>query len=195
MELARRKHFNGVESEVLAVERVTAGTESLARRLTSVARKQPLKQEPIDPASWLRNVLELVRTSVHPSVSVTLELSPDLWTVKADPVELELALVNIAVNASEAMPHGGRVVIRCQNARVRGAETDIPDGEYVLVSVTDNGEGMTEQVQRRAFEPLFTTKQGGAGTVLGLTQVLAACEQAGGTARITRKARMPRSRC
>jgi CheY-like chemotaxis protein len=103
----------------------------------------------------------------------------------ADPVELELALVNVAVNASDAMPYGGRVLIRCQNARVRGADTDIPDGEYVLVSITDNGEGMTEQVRRRAFEPLFTTKQRGAGTGLGLTQVLAACEQAGGTARIT----------
>nr|WP_087043158.1 ATP-binding protein [Caballeronia ptereochthonis] len=185
MELARRKHFNGVESEVLAVERATAGAESLARRLMSVARKQPLKQDLIDPAAWLRSVLELVRTSVHPSVSVTLELSPDLWSVMADPVELELALVNVALNANEAMPHGGRVVIRCQNARVRGAETDIPDGEYVLISITDNGEGMSEQTLRRAFEPLFTTKVRGAGTGLGLAQVLAACEQAGGTARIT----------
>ncbi|MDR5762637.1 ATP-binding protein [Caballeronia sp. LZ035] len=185
MELARRKHFNGVEPEVLAVERATAGAESLARRLMSVARKQPLKQELIEPAAWLRNLLGLVKTSVHPSVSVTLELSPDLWSVSADPVELELALVNVAVNASEAMPHGGRVLIRCQNARVRGAETDIPDGEYLLVSITDNGEGMNEQTLRRAFEPLFTTKVRGMGTGLGLVQVLAACEQAGGTARIT----------
>jgi signal transduction histidine kinase len=185
MELARRKRFTDVESEVLAVERATAGAESLARRLMSVARKQPLRQEPVDPAEWLRSVLDLVKKSVHPSVTVTLELSPDLWNVMADPVELELALVNVAVNASDAMPHGGRVLIRCQNARVRGAETDIPDGEYVLISITDNGEGMTEQVRRRAFEPLFTTKQRGAGTGLGLTQVLSACEQAGGTARIT----------
>jgi CheY-like chemotaxis protein len=122
---------------------------------------------------------------VHPSVSVTLEVSPELWNVIIDPVELELALVNIAVNASEAMPHGGRLLIRCQNARVRGAETDIPDGEYLLISITDNGEGMNEPTLRRAFEPLFTTKVRGAGTGLGLVQVLAACEQAGGTARIT----------
>nr|WP_087086510.1 hybrid sensor histidine kinase/response regulator [Caballeronia catudaia] len=185
MDLARHKHFNDVENEVLAVERATAGAGSLARRLMSVARKQPLKQEIVDPADWLRKVIDLVKKSVHPSITVTLELSPDLWKVMADPIELELALVNLAVNASDAMPHGGRVVIRCQNARVRGAEIDIPDGEYVLVSLTDNGEGMTEQVRRRAFEPLFTTKQRGAGTGLGLAQVLAACEQAGGTARIT----------
>ncbi|WP_277183774.1 hybrid sensor histidine kinase/response regulator [Caballeronia sp. BR00000012568055] len=185
MELARHKHFNDVESEVLAVERATSGAESLARRLLSVARKSPLKQELLDPTAWLRSVLDTVRAAVHLNVTVTLELSPDVWWVTADHVELELALVNIAVNAHEAMPHGGRIVIRCQNARVRGNETDIPDGEYVLVSITDNGEGMPDAVLRRAFEPLFTTKERGAGTGLGLAQVMSACEQAGGTARIT----------
>jgi signal transduction histidine kinase len=185
MDLARRKHFNGVESEVLAVERATSGAESLARRLMSVARKNPLKQEAMDPSEWLKRTLDMVKTAVHTTVSVTLELSPDVWWVMADPVELEIALVNIAVNADEAMPHGGRIVIRCQNARVRGNETDIPDGEYVLISITDNGEGMNEAVLRRAFEPLFTTKERGAGTGLGLAQVMSACEQAGGTARIT----------
>ncbi|WP_244817025.1 hybrid sensor histidine kinase/response regulator [Caballeronia sp. Lep1P3] len=185
MALARRKHFNDVESEVLAVERATAGAESLARRLMSVARKHPLKQEVIDPAAWLRSMLDIVKRAVHPSVSLTVEFSADVWPIMADAVELELALVNIVANASEAMPRGGRIVIRCQNARVRASETDLPDGEYVLISVTDNGEGMSEAVLRRAFEPLFTTKVRGAGTGLGLAQVLAACEQAGGTARIT----------
>ena len=185
MALARRKHFNDVESEVLAVERATAGAESLARRLMSVARKHPLKQEVIDPAAWLRSMLEVVKRAVHPSVSLTIEFSADIWRIMTDAVELELALVNIVMNASEAMPHGGRIVIRCQNVRMRGAEINLPDGEYVLISVTDNGEGMPEAVLRRAFEPLFTTKVRGAGTGLGLVQVLAACEQSGGTARIT----------
>ncbi|SOE59083.1 Signal transduction histidine kinase [Caballeronia arationis] len=185
MELARRKNFNDVESEVLAVERATAGAESLARRLMSVARKQPLKQELIDPAVWLQGIAELVKTSVRPNILVSIELSPDLWTVMADPVELELALVNIVVNASEAMPRGGRIVIRCQNVRVKAGETELPNGEYVLISISDNGEGMSDDVRQRAFEPLFTTKVRGAGTGLGLVQVLAACEQAGGSARIT----------
>ncbi|CDY75388.1 FOG: PAS/PAC domain [Caballeronia glathei] len=185
MELARRKNFNDVESEVLAVERATAGAESLARRLMSVARKQPLKQELINPGAWLTGITELVRSSVRSHVVVSVELSPDLWFVMADPVELELAIVNIAVNASDAMPRGGRLVIRCQNVRVSAGESELPNGEYVLISISDNGEGMSDAVRQRAFEPLFTTKVRGAGTGLGLAQVLAACEQAGGTARIT----------
>jgi signal transduction histidine kinase len=185
MELARRKHFNDVESEVLAVEHATAGAESLARRLMSVARKQPLKQELLEPAVWLPSVVEVLKSSVHPRVALSLELAPPLWSVMADPVELELALVNLAVNASDAMPRGGRIVIRCQNVRVHGGEIELPNGEYLLISVTDNGEGMSDAVLRRAFEPLFTTKVRGAATGLGLAQVLSACEQAGGTARIT----------
>ncbi|SAL77844.1 periplasmic sensor hybrid histidine kinase [Caballeronia terrestris] len=185
MELARRKNFSDVEPEVLAVERATAGAESLARRLMSVARKQPLKQELVDPAAWLPGIAELMKSSVQANIVVSIELSPDLWTVRADPVELELALVNIVVNASEAMPRGGRIVIRCQNVRVKAGESELPNGEYVLISVSDNGEGMSDDVRQRAFEPLFTTKVRGAGTGLGLAQVLAACEQAGGTARIT----------
>ena len=99
MELARRKNFNDVESEVVAVERATSGAESLARRLMSVARKQPLKQELIDPATWLAGIAELVKSSVRANIVVSIELSPELWPVMADPVELELALVNIVVNA------------------------------------------------------------------------------------------------
>lgn len=184
MELARRKNFNDVESEVLAVERATAGAESLARRLMSVARKQPLKQELINPGAWLTGITELVRSSVRSHVVVSVELSPDLWFVMADPVELELAIVNIAVNASDAMPRGGRLVIRCQNVRVSAGESELPNGEYVLISISDNGEGMSDAVRQRAFEPLFTTKPKGMGTGLGLPQVFAFCERAGGLATI-----------
>jgi CheY-like chemotaxis protein len=106
-----------------------------------------------------------------------------MWSVRADATELEFAMINIAVNARDAMPHGGRFAIRCQNVRVT-ADNALPDGEYALLAFTDSGEGMNEGTARRAFEPLFTTKLSGAGTGLGLAQVLAACEQAGGTARL-----------
>jgi CheY-like chemotaxis protein len=183
MELARRKNFNGLEREVLAVERATAGAEALARRLLSVARKQPLKQEPIDLAVWLPAATGLIETAAGEKVQVRVQVSPDMWQVRADATELEFAIINIAVNARDAMPRGGRFVIRSQNVRVT-ADNVLPDGEYALLAFTDSGEGMTELTARRAFEPLFTTKLSGSGTGLGLAQVLAASEQAGGTARL-----------
>jgi signal transduction histidine kinase len=184
MGLARRKGFNDLEKEVVAVERATAGAQSLARRLLSVARKQPLKQEPVDFANWLPATTDLVQTAVGDKVQVSVQVVQDLWPVLADATELEFAVLNIAVNARDAMPLGGRFVIRGQNVRLTASDTMLPDGDYVLVSLSDDGEGMTESVLQRAFEPLFTTKVSGTGTGLGLAQVLAACEQAGGTARI-----------
>ena len=183
MELARRKNFNGLEREVLAVERATAGAEALARRLLSVARKQPLKQAPIDLSVWLAAATGLIETAAGEKVQVKVQVSSDMWQVRADATELEFAIINIAVNARDAMPQGGRFVIRCQNVRVT-ADNVLPDGEYALLAFTDSGEGMPETTARRAFEPLFTTKLSGSGTGLGLAQVLAACEQAGGTARL-----------
>lgn len=183
MELARRKNFNGLEREVLAVERATAGAEALARRLLSVARKQPLKQAPIDLAVWLPAAAGLIETAAGEKVQVKVHVPPDMWQVRADATELEFAIINIVVNARDAMPHGGRFVIRSQNVRVT-ADNVLPDGEYALLAFTDSGEGMPETTARRAFEPLFTTKLSGSGTGLGLAQVLAACEQAGGTARL-----------
>jgi signal transduction histidine kinase/CheY-like chemotaxis protein len=183
MELARRKNFNGLEREVLAVERATAGAEALARRLLSVARKQPLKQEAIDLTTWLPAAAGLIETAVGEKIQVKVQVSPDMWGVRADATELEFAIINIAVNARDAMQHGGRFAIRCQNVRVT-ADNVLADGEYALLAFTDTGEGMNDVTARRAFEPLFTTKLSGAGTGLGLAQVLAACEQAGGTARL-----------
>nr|WP_229012928.1 ATP-binding protein [Paraburkholderia gardini] len=184
MGLARRKGFNNLEKEVTAVERATLGAQSLARRLLSVARKQPLKQEAIDFATWMPAATHLIQTAVGDKVRVSVQAVSDLWHVFADATELEFAIINVAVNARDAMPLGGRFVIRGQNVRLTASDTRLPDGEYVVISLTDDGEGMPESVLKRAFEPLFTTKFSGAGTGLGLAQVLAACEQAGGTARI-----------
>ncbi|MDR8396001.1 response regulator [Paraburkholderia sp. USG1] len=183
-ELARLKRFNNVEKEVLAVERATATAESLTRRLLSVARKQPLKQQPLDLAAWLPAAAPLIDAALGDKVELALNVVDDIWQVLADPTDLEFAIVNLAVNARDAMPCGGRFVIRCQNNRLVGSDTLLPDGEYVLIACTDDGEGMPEAVARRAFEPLFTTKLRGSGTGLGLAQVLSMCEQAGGTAKI-----------
>lgn len=183
-ELARIKRYNNLEKEVLAVERATATAESLTRRLLSVARKQPLKQEAVDLANWLPAAAPLIDAALGDNVELALNMFDNVWQVLADPTDLEFAIMNLAVNARDAMPRGGRFVIRCQNNRLVGSDTLLPDGEYVLIACSDDGEGMPEAVARRAFEPLFTTKLRGSGTGLGLAQVLSMCEQAGGTAKI-----------
>jgi CheY-like chemotaxis protein len=148
--------------------------------LLSVARKQPLKQEPIHLAVWLPAATGLIETAAGEKIQVKVQVSPDMWQVRADATELEFAIINIAVNARDAMPRGGRFVIRSQNVRVT-ADNVLPDGEYAMLAFTDSGEGMTELTARRAFEPLFTTKLSGSGTGLGLAQVLAASEPGRGT--------------
>ena len=183
-ELARIKNYNNLEKEVLAVERATATAESLTRRLLSVARKQPLKQEQVELARWLPAAAPLIDAALGDTVELALNMVDNVWPVLADPTDLEFAIMNLAVNARDAMPRGGRFVIRCQNNRLVGSDTLLPDGEYVLIACSDDGEGMPEAVARRAFEPLFTTKLRGSGTGLGLAQVLSMCEQAGGTAKI-----------
>ncbi|MGF6741946.1 response regulator [Paraburkholderia atlantica] len=183
-ELARLKHYNDLEKEVHAVERATATAEALTRRLLSVARKQPLKQEPVELARWLPAAAPLINAALGDTIELALRIPESLWQVLVDPTDLEFAIVNIAMNARDAMPRGGRFVIRCQNNRLVSSDTQLPDGEYVLIACSDDGEGMPESVARRAFEPLFTTKLRGSGTGLGLAQVLSMSEQAGGTAKI-----------
>ncbi|WP_235021013.1 hybrid sensor histidine kinase/response regulator [Caballeronia telluris] len=184
MELARRKGFNGLEKEVMAVERASAGAEVLARRLLSVARKQPLRQEEINLQRWFEDDAALIRTSLGDRVSLSISSFADIWPVHVDASELQSALINLAVNAKDAMPDGGEFIIRGENIEVAHASGGLKAAEYVVIACTDTGVGMTRSVAQRAFEPLFTTKTASAGTGLGLAQVIAMCEQAGGTARI-----------
>jgi len=184
IDLARLKRYNNLEKEMNAVQRATATAESLTRRLLSVAKKQPLKQEPIDLKKWMPGAAPLIEAALGDHIELAFNIVDDVWQVLADPTDLELAIMNLAVNARDAMPRGGRFVIRCQNHRLVGSDTLLPDGEYVLIACSDDGEGMPESVARRAFEPLFTTKLSGSGAGLGLAQVLSMCEQAGGTAKI-----------
>jgi signal transduction histidine kinase len=183
-ELARLKRYNNLEKEVQAIERATASAESLTRQLLSVAKKQPLKQEPVDLATWLPSAAPLIDAALGDNVEMDLNVVDNVWQVLADRTDLEFALMNLALNARDAMPRGGRFVIRCQNNRLVGSDSLLPDGEYVQITCSDDGEGMSEAVARRAFEPLFTTKLRGSGAGLGLAQVAAMCEQVGGTARI-----------
>jgi signal transduction histidine kinase/CheY-like chemotaxis protein len=184
MELATRKNYTNVKKEVTAVKRATVGAEELARRLMSVARKQPLKHEVVDLPAWLGSASSIIGTALTERIDFTLDVAPDTWLVKIDVTELESAILNIAVNARDAMPDGGVFSIRCSNVRGAQFKNGLPPGEYVLLALSDTGQGMPPSVKEHAFEPLFTTKALGAGTGLGLAQVLATCEQSGGTAMI-----------
>ncbi|WP_321801616.1 hybrid sensor histidine kinase/response regulator [Caballeronia sp. J97] len=184
MEMARRKGFNGLEKEVRAVERASSNAQSLARRLMSVARRQPLQMQVIRLDRWMAESEPLVRASVGDKVTLGTRVPDTTWPVRVDATELTSALINIAVNAKDAMPDGGDFRIDCSNVRHANAREGLGGGEYVVISCKDSGIGMRPDVARQAFEPLFTTKSAGAGTGLGLAQVLAMAEQAGGTARL-----------
>ncbi len=183
MELARRKGYSGVQAEVQAVEHAAGTASELSRKLLSVARKNPLKKERVELRQWLPEAMTLVKAAVGPVVSTLLEVPDDLRPIVVDRAELEASLINIAVNARDAMPEGGSFVVRCRNVSVTDDRT-VNRGEYVVVTCSDNGVGMSDSVAQRAFDTLFSTKEAGSGTGLGLAQVLSMCEQAGGTARI-----------
>jgi signal transduction histidine kinase/CheY-like chemotaxis protein len=184
MELATRKNCTNVHREVAAVKRATVGAEGLARRMMSVARKQPLKLQILDLPAWLPSATSIIQTALTEKIEFRLQVAPDTRHVKVDVIELESAIMNIAVNARDAMPDGGVFSVQCRNISITRAEKALPVGEYVMIALSDNGHGMSPSAKQHAFEPLFTTKAHGAGTGLGLAQVIATCEQSGGTAEL-----------
>lgn len=158
--------------------------ERLTSQLLAFSRRQNLQPEVLDPNRLVRNFEPLIRRAVGETVRLETRLAPDVWPCNIDATQLEAALLNLAVNARDAMPEGGDVVIETLNveadtrltARVLGAAP----GPYVVVAVCDTGSGMPPEVIQRAFEPFFTTKEVGRGTGLGLSQVYGFVEQSGG---------------
>jgi signal transduction histidine kinase/CheY-like chemotaxis protein len=155
---------------------------SLVRQLLAFSRRQELKPEPIDIARRIGGMRELLDRSLRGDVHVEFEFENDLWTVEVDAGEFELVLLNLAVNARDAMPGGGAITVRAENCS--GLETESLRGDYVHVSVTDTGAGMPPDVLARAFEPFYTTKDVGKGSGLGLAQVHGFASQSRGAVRI-----------
>jgi len=159
--------------------------ERLTRQLLAFSRRQELKPEVVDMAALIGQAEPLVRRAVGQEVELLVNCEAGLGSSRLDPAQFEAALLNLVVNASDAVGEAGRIEVRARRRRLAAGEVpEAAPGDYVAVSVTDNGPGMSEEVIQRAFEPFFTTKDVGKGTGLGLAQVYGFIRQAGGTATI-----------
>jgi PAS domain S-box-containing protein len=155
----------------------------LTQQLLAYARRQNLSPRPVDVNEVIAGMDELLQRSLGGLVQVETDLSTDLWPATSDPTQLELVILNLAINARDAMPEGGRLRIVTRNV-AQPDMAELAPGDYVRIAVKDNGVGMTREVLERAFEPFFTTKDIGKGSGLGLAQVYGVATQFGGTVRL-----------
>lgn len=160
----------------------------LTRQLLAYSRRQTLVPQPTDTNEVTSHVLRLGSRALGETVEVIFEPDDDVWWVHIDPPQLESALLNLAINARDAMPEGGTLTIRTRNLtvseRTEGAPNSLPSGDYVEIEVEDTGTGMSESVRQKVFEPFFTTKDVGQGSGLGLSMVYGFAQQSGGQVNI-----------
>jgi PAS domain S-box-containing protein len=169
-----------IDSSISAAQR---GAKLIAQ-LMAFARKQNLHVEYLPLNALVHDMQELLERSVGTAVRLAFDLAPEVWPVMADANQVQTALLNLAINARDAMPGGGSLRIETGNLCVIDPEADLLAGEYAALSVVDTGTGMSDEVQARLFEPFFTTKEVGKGTGLGLAQVYGFVRQSGGGVRV-----------
>ena len=190
LNLLQRKLARGETDVERFVEGAIDGAQraaTLTQRLLAFSRQQPLSPEPLIINKLVAGMSELLDRTLGEQIKVETVLAAGLWQVMADPAQLENAILNLAVNARDAMPDGGRLTIETMNAFVDDAyaqEYAIEAGQYVLIAVADTGAGMAPEVIAKAFDPFFTTKGAGKGTGLGLSQVYGFVRQSGGHVKI-----------
>jgi signal transduction histidine kinase/CheY-like chemotaxis protein len=161
----------------------------LTRQLLAFARRQPLAAEAFDVSSLVTDMADILRRMLGEAIVVRADIAPELWHALADPAQTESALLNLAINARDAMPRGGSLTIEAANANLEATDIEPSDespapGDFILLSVTDTGEGMSEETRARAFEPFFTTKRDGKGSGLGLSMVYGFVRQSNGHMRL-----------
>jgi two-component system NtrC family sensor kinase len=162
---------------------------TLIQRLLAYSRQHPLEEKAVDLNRLVQNMSELLRRSIGESITVETVLAGGLWKTAIDPNQLENAILNLAINARDAMPEGGTLTIETANTHLDEAYAaaqgeDVAAGQYVMLAITDSGTGMSREVADRAFEPFFTTKPTGVGTGLGLSMVYGFVKQSGGHIKI-----------
>ncbi len=182
---------------IAIIVQAAARGAALVRQLLAFSRKQALAPAQVDLNEAVRNMRELMRTMVGGTIRIETKLEPDLWPALVDPIQIEHVILNLAINARDAMPDGGDLTIATSNEVVEAATqpvsgpgsalNELPAGSYVVVSVIDTGTGIPEDVLRDVFEPFFTTKPAGKGSGLGLSQVYGVASQSGGGVRISSK--------
>jgi len=178
------------DPDVLQVLRSAANAAERGAKLTSqllaFARKQHLAPRVVSLNELVSSMGDLLHQTIGVTIRIETVLEKDLWAVMIDPTQLELVILNLAINSRDAMPHGGRLTVATKNIGVsdRPRPAGLAPRDYVAISVSDTGSGMTQEVAAKAFEPFFTTKPVGQGTGLGLSQVLGFAQQSGGEVRI-----------
>ena len=165
-----------------AAQRAAQRGGELTHQLLAYARRQTISPRPVDLAAMIGGMGDLLQRSLGGLVRVKTTLDADLWPAYCDPTQLELMLLNLAINARDAMPAGGLISIAAHNVPATGKlPPELDAGDYVSIAVIDSGSGMSPEIRDRAFEPFFTTKEPGKGSGLGLAQVWGLAQQFGGT--------------
>jgi len=191
LDLLRTRLSQGRLSEidryVAAAQGASKRAAALTHRLLAFSRRQTLDPRATNVNRLIAGLDDLLRRSVGPTVELKIVGAAGLWTILVDPNQLENAILNLCINARDAMPEGGRITIETANAVLDVAaagEVDLPPGQYVTLCVTDTGTGMDAETIERAFDPFFTTKPLGEGTGLGLSMIYGFVRQSGGQVRI-----------
>jgi signal transduction histidine kinase len=191
LDLAKRRLARGVtviEHHLNGAQEGARRAAALTQRLLAFSRQQPLAPEQVDANKLMSGMSDMLHRTLGEAIRIETVLAAGLWRVHADPNQLENAVLNLAVNARDAMPDGGRMTIETANAylddRYVAEHSGIPSGQYVMLAVTDTGSGMSGEVATKAFDPFFTTKKSGLGTGLGLSQVYGFVKQSGGHVKI-----------
>ncbi|HKW52537.1 MAG TPA: ATP-binding protein, partial [Stellaceae bacterium] len=169
-----------------SIERAASNGARLVHHLLAFARKQHLDAQPTDLNETIRQLTEMLESTIGARIRIVTELEPAPWLAIADASQFETAILNVVLNARDAMPSGGRLTISTANVAAADPSRppDIEPRDYVMVAVSDNGVGMTDDIRARVFEPFFTTKEVGKGSGLGLSQVYGMARQSGGTVTI-----------
>ncbi len=191
LELMSRRIDQGRTDEIgkyiQAAQGAAKRAASLTHRLLAFSRRQTLDPRPTDVNTLIASMVELISHAVGPGILVKTVVADNLWTTLVDGGQLESSLLNICLNARDAMPDGGRILVETSNKHIEGLAAqalDIPPGEYLALTVTDTGVGMAPEVIAKAFDPFFTTKPIGQGTGLGLSMIYGFAKQSGGQVRI-----------